>query len=398
MHGGETRPRLVPMTHRLSLAQVNGFVLNKQHLGGRAGSVSRVRTVQGIGGLHATLAAVPYLTLWARGRASAKEDLATALYEQRSLAKVLCMRNTLFILPKALLPIVYQATKQRRQALLGRYLLHYGITDEEYQRGCATVADLLARGPRTAAEIKRELSGPPMAVMVDLMPDDWQLVRAGPRGSWRSNLHEYLPFHDWFPEVNLDSVSPHDAQTGLVRHYLCCFGPASEEDIVWWTGLGKSEVRRGLSEMADGVVQVDIDGLEGRYLLPASDVEAVGGTHDDGHPLWFLPNLDPCIMGYKDRSRFLNPSEYERVFDSSGNALPTVWCDGQIVGVWMEDKKRPAVQVFLFEPMARHRRNEVEEEAQRLSHFLEHHTPYIEIKPYPQELYAKTPFNLGLRI
>jgi hypothetical protein len=385
------------MALQLSLAQVNSFVLHKQHLAAPAGTVSIAQSVQDIGGLHATLAAVPYLALWARGRASAKEDLATALYEQRSLAKVLCMRNTLFILPKALLPVVYQATKQRRKALLGRYLRYYGITDEEYQRGCAAVSDLLAGGPRTAAEIKQELSAPAMAVMVDLMPDDWWLVRAGPRGTWRSNQHEYVPFHDWFPDVNLDSVSSDEAQTRLVWHYLSCFGPASEEDVVWWTGLGKTEVRRVLSKMADGVVQLGIDGLEGTYLLPASDVEAIMGIQDDGHSLWFLPNLDPCIMGYKDRSRFLHPSKYDRVFDPSGNALPTVWCDGKVVGIWMEDKKLQAIEVLLFDPVAGHLREQMEAEARRLSCFLEYSAPNIEIKPYPPEVYAKTPFSLGER-
>jgi len=385
------------MAQQLSLAQVNRFVLHKQHLTAPEATVSIVQSVQDIGGLHATLAAVPYLALWARGRASVKEDLPTALYEQRSLAKVLCMRNTLFILSKVLLPIAYQATKQRRKALLTSYLRHYGISDEEYQRGCAAVSELLAGGPRTSAEIKQELSDPAMAVMVDLMPDDWWLVRAGPRGTWRSNLHEYVPFHDWFPDVNLDSVSSDEAQTRLVWHYLSCFGPASEEDIVWWTGLGKTEVRRGLSEIADGIIQVGIDGLEGRYLLPASDVEALMGIDPDGHSLWFLPSLDPCIMGYKDRSRFLHPSQYDRVFDASGNALPTVWRDGQVVGIWMEDKKKQAIQVLPFERVAGHLRDQMEQEAQRLSRFLEHRAPDIEIKPYPQELYAKTPFSLGQR-
>jgi hypothetical protein len=385
------------MAHQLSLAQVNRFVLHKQHLTATAATVSIVQSVQDIGGLHATGATVPYLALWARGRASAKEDLHTALYDQRSLAKVLCMRNTLFILPKALLPVAYQATKRRRKALLGRYLRHYGITDEEYQRGCAAVAELLAGGARTTAEIKQELSDPALAVMVDLMPDDWRLVRAGPRGTWRSNLHEYVPFHDWFPDVNLESLSSDEAQTRLVWHYLSCFGPASEEDVVWWTGLGKTEVRRALSELADRIVQVGIDSLGGRYLSPASDVETLMGIHHDGHSLWFLPSLDPCIMGYQDRSRFLHPGKYDKVFDPSGNALPTVWSDGQIVGIWMEDKKMEAVQVLLFEPVARPVREQMEEEAQRLSRFLEHGTPNIQIKPYPQEVYAKTPFGLGQR-
>lgn len=385
------------MAHQLSLAQVNRFVLHKQHLTAPAPTGSIAQSVQDIGGLHATLAAVPYLALWARGGASVKEDLATALYEQRSLAKVLCMRNTLFILPKALLPIAYQATKQRRKALLTSYLRHYGISDEEYQRGCAAVSELLAGGPRTSAEIKQELSSPAMAVMVDLMPDDWWLVRANPRGSWRSNMHEYLPFHDSFPDVNLDSVSPHEAQTKLVWHYLSCFGPASREDVAWWAGLSKTEVQRALRALDDTVVETEVAGLQGTYFVTATDLMQMVQDSDQEYHLTFLPTLDPCIMGYKDRIRFLHPSQYDRVFDASGNALPTVWRDGQVVGIWMEDKKKQAIQVLLFDPVAGHLRDQVEEEARRLSYFLEHRTPDIEIKPYPQELYAKTPFSLGQR-
>ncbi|MCJ7619894.1 MAG: winged helix DNA-binding domain-containing protein, partial [Anaerolineae bacterium] len=233
--------------------------------------------------------------------------------------------------------------------------------------------------------------------MVDLMPDDWRLVRAGPRGTWRSNLHEYVPFHDWFPDVNLDSVSLDEAQTRLVWHYLSCFGPASLEDISWWAGLSKTEVQRALQTLDDQVVETEVAGLQGTYLLTATNLVPMGQDSDQKYHLTFLPSLDPCIMGYKDRSRFLHPSKYDRVFDPSGNALPTVWCDGQIVGIWMEDRKMQAVQVLLFEPVAGHLRNQTEEEAQRLSRFLEHHIPNIQIKPYPQEVYAKTPFSLGQR-
>ena len=307
------------------------------------------------------------------------------------------MRNTLFILPKALLPTAYQATKAHRSALLARYLRHHSISDEEYQAGCVTVAELLTEGARTTSEIKQELKDPHMAVMVDLMPEDWRLVRARPRGSWRSNQHEYVTFADWFPEVNLHSMDPHEAQTSLVWHYLSCFGPAREEDVVWWTGLGKTEVRRALSEIADRVVQVNIGELGGGYLLPGGDVEIVEGIQTDALRLWFLPSLDPLIMGYKLRSRFLPPSKYDKVFDPSGNALPTVWCDGQIVGIWMEDRRAQAVQILLFESLAADLHTQMEEEAQRLSHFLEHHTPDVQIKPYPPDVYAKTPYSLGRR-
>jgi hypothetical protein len=145
------------------------------------------------------------------------------------------------------------------------------------------------------------------------------------------------------------------------------------------------------------VVETEVAGLQGTYLVTATDLAQMGQDSDQKYRLTFLPNLDPCIMGYKDRSRFLHPSKYDRVFDPSGNALPTVWCDGKVVGIWMEDKKLQAIEVLLFDPVAGHLREQMEAEARRLSCFLEYSAPNIEIKPYPPEVYAKTPFSLGER-
>lgn len=83
-----------------SLDQVNEFLLSKQHLSELAHEISLVQTVEDVGGLHATAATVPYLSLWARRTGFSKEELQAALYDERRLGKVLCMRNTLFILPR----------------------------------------------------------------------------------------------------------------------------------------------------------------------------------------------------------------------------------------------------------------------------------------------------------
>ena len=379
-----------------SLKQVNGFVLHKQHLPPPTHSASIVETVQGVGGLHATGATVPYLSLWARKTAFTKEELHRALYEQRSLAKVLCMRNTLFVLPKDLLPVAYQATKKRRKALLGRYLRHHAITDDEYERACAMVADLLTSGPRTTAEIKQRLSDTSMGVMVDLMPDDWRLVRARPRGSWRSNLHQYAPFESWFPDVQLDSLSQRDAQAELVRHYLSAFGPATEQDVAWWAGLALKEVRQALELLGDSVVKSKVEGVEGTFLLPAHDLDRLERWDRAARSeLILLPGLDPYIMGYKERSRFLHPCKYGKVFDRAGNALPTVLHDGRVIGVWIEDSKRRALRVLLFDRVDKALVNQLQDEGEKLSRFLEHGTPDIQLELYPEDVYPKTPFTLG---
>jgi hypothetical protein len=50
-----------------------------------------------------------------------------------------------------------------------------------------------------------------------------------------------------------------------------------------------------------------------------------------------LPALDPTVMGWADRSWFLDdPALRALLFDRSGNAGPTIWCDGRVVGGWAQ--------------------------------------------------------------
>jgi uncharacterized protein YcaQ len=377
------------------LDQVNKFLLHKQHLAASTRDTDLVRMSEEIGGLHATGAIAPYLSLWARRTGFAKKELQEALFDERSLGKVLCIRNTLFIFPRELLPAAYQATKKQREALLSRWLRQHGITPQEYERSSADIREMLGDAAKTAVEIKQELSDPSLRALVDLMPNDWQLVRTRPRGTWRSNMYEYSTFEAWFPEVNLEALTVEEAQVKLVEHYLSHLGPATEEDIVWWSGLGKLETKQALATMEQQLVEIEIEGLREGYLVLASDLSELERSYHTGRPMVLLPSLDPYVMGYKDRRRFLDAVRHEQVFDRAGNALPTVWFDGEVVGIWLEDKKRSMLEVFLFQAADKQALTELEAEAQRLARFLEHDPIGVQINLYPDGAYPKSPFTLA---
>ena len=46
-----------------------------------------------------------------------------------------------------------------------------------------------------------------------------------------------------------------------------------------------------------------------------------------------LPALDPTTMGWQARDWYLG-SHKAQLFDRNGNAGPTIWLDGRIVGGW----------------------------------------------------------------
>jgi hypothetical protein len=204
------------------------------------------------------------------------------------------------------------------------------------------------------------------------------LVRARPRGTWRSNLYEYAALSDWLPDVHLESVAPQEARAWLVRRYLAAFGPATLDDIQWWTGFSKGEIGEALETLKPATVEVAIEGLGDGYLMLAEDARRlrdfarpdVPSTSSGQAPYVFLlPGLDPYIMGYRDRRRFLASEHRAKVLDRAGNAMPTVWVNGRVVGAWGQRKDGSVVCGF-FESVSEEERGLLEGEVQRLEGFL----------------------------
>ena len=334
-------------------------------------------------GLHATDPASVYLSACARltdGRVEAVEE---ALYGQRSLVRMLGMRRTMFVLPLDLVPVVQAACtraialNERRRTL--QLLTEGGITDDP--AGWLESAESLAlealsrRGPSTASELAAEVPelahqiaygerrkwagvmGVSTRVMLGLAAEG-RIVRGRPRGTWLSTQYRWVPVEDWLggsiPELPTDT-----ACIELAGAWLHSFGPATAADLKWWTGWTMGAVKAALAALP--VVEVDLEGAPGPGLVLEDDLEPVA-TPDPWMAL--LPTLDPTVMGWTHRDWYLG--EHRPVlFDSNGNAGPTVWCDGRVVGGWA---LRPdgEVVVRLLEPVGREATAAIEAEADRL--------------------------------
>jgi hypothetical protein len=148
----------------------------------------------------------------------------------------------------------------------------------------------------------------------------------------------------------------------LVKAWLRAFGPGTATDLKWWLGSTVKAVRTALADV--GAVEVELDGQTG-YLLP-DDLD----PPDPVEP-WpaLLPPLDPTAMGWYERAWCLGPHK-EQIFDTAGNAGPTVWWDGRIVGGWRQDEGG-AVELQMLEDIGVDGLRSVEREAERLSRWLD---------------------------
>ena len=336
----------------IDLMRVNQLVLRKHHLTEETKSADIIQIVKDIGGLHASGAKVPYLSLLARTQKFGKEELEEELYKKRNLGKMRCMRRTLFILPKELILIAYAATREMVEKATRRYVEFRGVSRKKFEEISQEIIELLKTKEMSASELKKALKTPlNVSAILYLMCDEGIIIRSKPEKGWKDQRHKYALFQEYFPTIDLTKLKEREAIVMLVHQYLRAFGPVTEKDIVWWTGLSKTKVRDALNQLQAQIERVEISNLPGDFILLHSDrtlIEKSGLSEEQTVNL--LPSLDPYLMGYKERERYLQPKHHDNVFDRSGNATSTILLEGRVVGVWdFTEATEPTAKVFLFE-------------------------------------------------
>jgi hypothetical protein len=352
------------------LNTVNRFVLKKQHLDDESKINDVVQIAKDIGGLHGTTATGPYLSLFARSNSFKKDDLAVEMSKKKSLARIRYVRNTIYILPKDFIPVAYAATSLMAEVTAARFSKYLGITPTHYGRISNKIQKLLRGRGLTTKEIKKKLrTATNIAPIVNLMCDKGILVRSLPREGWKSTQHAYFLFEDYYPDLDLSTYDEKEARRKIVEQYILSFGPVNEQDIAWWTGFPKTQVKEILEDLGDELSSVEIPELESSYLFHSSEKESLQSYGAAKHPVVnVLPALDPYIMGYKDRERYLHPKHCKMIFDRSGNATAAILVDGRIVGIW--DLEEPLVKIFYLTDVEKEVRKKIRSKVSDVGKFI----------------------------
>ena len=125
-----------------------------------------------------------------------------------------------------------------------------------------------------------------------------------------------------YPGLNLTSHTEEDAVRLLVARHIASFGPVSLKDIVWWSGLGISKVRNGLSAIESELVSVDVEAVGDNLWLFRSDLRHIESLVEyEAEKPWaaLLAYEDSSLKGYFDtRSRYVDEQNYDRLFNQIG--------------------------------------------------------------------------------
>jgi len=330
----------------LSPSEVNAHVAAKMHFA--AGAEDPVAATTDICGLRADDAPGPFLSLFARVRRFAHEDLEDLL-RRGHLVRVKAVRGTFFVLTRPLLGEFLGACALD-EAEAQSELARYGIDAKEATKLAAAVYDHIPRGGATSAEIRRDL--PEGAARVVQAPGEKtpksavQVTLSVLAARGLLAVHKDAAFPDLLPlEYNtqmrevvrpnryhrLDRLLPSKprllprarARAAVIRRYLARYGPVSEADVVTWTSFPKGEVASILKRIAPGKVR--IAGLVEELLV--SPRERVRSANAGA--VTFLPVGDSYTKGYEACPRLAPLRDWY-----IARYWPTVFVGGELVGVW----------------------------------------------------------------
>lgn len=335
--------------------------------------------------LHGTDPSTVYVSAWARVPKFERPQMSAALYDERSLLKHMAMRRTLHVFPIDTVPAAQAAASVRVAEAERRRVVKQvekaGLFENGQRwldRTRAAVLEALVGREASYSELKAELPdlaktimhgegrswGGPVPIgpqVITILSAEGAIVRASNDGSWNVSRNRWALTEDWLGAPIRDMTAA-EGTAALTREWLRCFGPGTIDDIKWWMKSTVAAVKQALTDLE--AVAVEIDGRSG-WVLP----DDVDDTPDTGDWVALLPPLDSTTMAWTHRDWYLGDHK-SQIFDSVGNAGPTVWHNGHIVGGWAQ-RANGEVVTKLLEDIGGEARGAVDAKAAALTEWFD---------------------------
>lgn len=314
-------------------------VLQRHHLDRDWEPASAESVVSDVVGLFAGDPTTPYLSLAARLPGFDPEQLNAALDERRSLVRFRCMRGVLYVVRRDFVATVHAASTKQVVRYARAFAEHRGVDAATYAALSARILNETAATPLTIRELRERLRPhADLAAIVTLMCAEGRLLRAGAEGGRFSRRTTYAPFEVLLPDVVLGRIDAREASAQVLRAYVRAFGPVTPRDAAWWTGMDLKRVGRALNRLEDELVEISIADRDGTWLMHVADAEELERARLIERPnVAALPAMDPLLVGYTDRSRFVDDASRAYAFDAAGHCAPLLLLDGAVAGVWDVD-------------------------------------------------------------
>ncbi len=373
--------------------QVHAFRMERHHLDR---PVPRPRLAQAVGdacGIQAQVMAAAQLAIRVRVRGVTLRDVEQALWKDRSVARVWCMRGTVHLVPSAELAVFVRGSSTRQLGRVAAWMARSGAPPGSDLRLVEAAVAAMDR-PRSRIEIAERIrdalgvsiekrgsrgwgspadaAGFRVGRLVFTVPDlafmasYRALACFGPDNGQGST---FVRPDAWLPTFR--DMSVEDAEDAFLRRYLKSFGPATVHDFAMWSILTLGRARQIWSRLEAEMVSVAVDGRAGWILR--RDLPALTRAELDRPTVRLLPYFDSYLMGHRGRDHLIDTAHHKRIYQPAGWVYPAVLVDGRIAGEWSYERrgKRLRLKILPYAPMDEAIKERVRTESEDVARFLE---------------------------
>jgi len=183
-------------------------------------------------------------------------------------------------------------------------------------------------------------------------------------GALRGKQQTFVLLDEWLPKTK--ELSREESLARLAKSYFISHGPATIQDLAWWSSLTLAEIRIGLESVAPDLHSETL----GKQTYWMSKTMPAPSPPGNGY---LLPGFDEYLLGYKDRSAILNNEHVQKVLPGgNGIFVPTVLLDGRVAGIWKRAIKKSGAVIALspFSKLDKAQLDSLKAAAERYSHFI----------------------------
>lgn len=237
-----------------------------------------------------------------------------------------------------------ELTAPRIQSAYDSYVRFSGIENEMIRKGEDLVMHILEEhGHLTRQQLTEHLAARGMEFpeerSIRYLMVKAEIDRLVCSGKMNGAQYTFALLHQRAPKKQ--SLSKEEMLEKLTRKYFSSHGPATLEDCQWWSGLTKTDVKKGIELIKNDFISEEINGKT--YWMP-NDIQMPSG--DMGH---LLPAFDEFVVSYKERQEIIDETYYRKVLTINGLFSPTIHYNGKAVGSWKRvSKKNGAVAELSF--------------------------------------------------
>lgn len=348
---------------------------------------------------------IAYLSLLVRKPNFHVADLEDALLNDKTLIRAPAFRGSLFLLNSTDYPLYYRSFGQFLQQRGLNTLLKYEIDKNHLANFSKKLSLALSDVPVTVNQIAdiifedfpQEPNKNALNLIIQKLCDIGVLIKAGTKG-WKANDFTYALLEKWIPEISLKPDNPEIARTETVKRYLKTYGPATIDDISWWTGLNLQYCQRSISYLRKETIRYKIEGLKDDLIGLRECVETVRRKLPIEEPVGLLPPWDCYTMGWQCRKRMYDKGYAPYIFDKNSNPTSVIVHLGKIVGVWQfRDHEISVFEFHLFEKyreLKKYILPKIEEYCQMLKKTCHNHVVNIIERTLPEPLDKTEEYNV----